>query len=103
MQIHPTTLSYDHYPSIYQVLESTIFMWLIVIVTLVVASWVLSKLWYIHSIPKHLAKERELGQAKLIFWLCILGLFYKPLWVLAVLAIVTDWAKLQLWIRGAMS
>lgn len=103
MQIHSTSLIYEHYPSIYPVLESVVFMWVLVIVSLSVAGWVVSKLWYIHSIPKHLAKERGLGQAKLIFWLCILGLFYKPLWILAVLAIVIDWEKLQQWIRGAVS
>lgn len=63
MKIHPTTLVYDAYPSVYNILESTLFMWFIVAVTL--------------------------------------GMFYKPLWIIAVLAIVTDWDKLQQWIRGA--
>ncbi len=103
MKIHPTTLTYEHYPSVYGLLESHIFMWFVVIVTVGIAIWVIAKLWHIHSIPKHLAKEKGLSQAKLIFWLCILGLFYKPLWIFAVLAIVTDWEKIQQWIKGAMS
>ena len=42
-------------------------------------------------------------QAKLIFWLCMLGLIWKPLWVIAVIAIVTDWDKAQLWFKGTRS
>ncbi|WP_028863261.1 hypothetical protein [Psychromonas aquimarina] len=103
MKIHPTNLTYEHYPSVYGLLESTAFMWFVVIVTVGIALWVISKLWYVHSIPKHLAKDKGLAQAKLVFWLCILGLFFKPLWILAVLAIVTDWNKLQQWIKGAVS
>ncbi|WP_432469367.1 Mg2+ and Co2+ transporter [Agarivorans sp. QJM3NY_29] len=91
MVIHPTTFHYQHYPTVYGLLESLAFMWFVVLVTLGIAIWLIAKLWHIHSIPKHLAQEQGLAQAKLIFWLCILGLFYKPLWILAVLAIVTDW------------
>ncbi|MFA0071875.1 Mg2+ and Co2+ transporter, partial [Vibrio breoganii] len=29
MKIHPTTLVYDAYPSVYNILESTLFMWFI--------------------------------------------------------------------------
>ncbi|MDF2153545.1 Mg2+ and Co2+ transporter [Vibrio sp. CAU 1672] len=100
MEIHPTTLTYDTYPSVYPLLESIAFMWFVVIVTVAIAVWVIAKLWHIHSLPKHLAKERGLAQAKLVFWLCLLGLAYKPLWILAVIAIVTDWDKAQLWIKG---
>ncbi len=103
MKIHPTELEYDQLPSIYGLLESIGFMWFVVVITIAIAVWVLNKLWYIHSIPKHLAKEKGLAQAKLVFWLCILGLFYKPLWVLAVLAIVTDWDKVQQWLKGAFA
>ncbi|WP_239502677.1 Mg2+ and Co2+ transporter [Vibrio astriarenae] len=78
-------------------------MWFVVVVTVAIAVWVIAKLWHIHSIPKHLAKERGLAQAKLVFWLCLLGLVYKPLWILAVIAIVTDWDKVQLWLKGARS
>ncbi len=103
MQIHSTTLVYESLPSVYKLLESEILMWFVVLVTVAIISWALAKLWHIHSIPKHLAKEKGLAQAKLIFWLCILGLAWKPLWVLAVLAIVTDWDKVQEWIRGTKS
>ncbi len=103
MQIHSTTLTYDQLPSVYGLLESIIFMWFIVIVTLAITTWILSKLWHIHSIPKHVAKERNLPQEKLVFWLCILGLAYKPLWVLAVLSIVIDWQRIQEWLRGVKS
>ena len=103
MEIHSTSLEYDQLPSVMPLLDSAIFMWFVVIVTSGVFVWIAAKLWMIHSIPKHLAKEKGLAQAKLIFWLCILGLAWKPLWVLAVLAIVTDWDKAQQWIRGSRS
>lgn len=103
MLIHPTNLTYKTYPSVYPLLESIEFMWFVVVVTVAIAVWVVAKLWHIHSIPKHLAKERGLAQAKLVFWLCLLGLVYKPLWILAVIAIVTDWDKVQLWLKGARS
>ncbi|MCE2572380.1 Mg2+ and Co2+ transporter [Motilimonas eburnea] len=100
MKIHPTTLDYEAYPSVFPLLESMVFMWFVIVVTVAIAVWVIAKLWQVHSIPKHLAKERGLAQAKLVFWLCLLGLVFKPLWVLAVIAIVTDWDKVQHWIRG---
>ncbi len=103
MKIHPTELHYDQLPSIYPLLEATGFMWFVVVITIAILVWVLNKLWYIHSLPKHLAKEKGLGQAKLIFWLCMIGLFYKPLWIIAVLIIVTDWNKVQQWIRGVQA
>ncbi len=103
MQIHPTSLEFESLPSIYALLDSIVFMWFIILVTVGIISWVAAKIWHIHSIPKHLAKEKGLAQAKLIFWMCILGLVWKPLWVLAVLAIVTDWDKVQTWFRGAQS
>ncbi len=103
MEIHSTTLTYETLPSVYMLLESVTFMWFVVLVTVGIISWGLAKLWHVHSIPKHMAKEKGLAQAKLIFWLCILGLAWKPLWVIAVLAIVTDWDKVQEWLRGAKS
>ncbi len=103
MKIHATTLLYEELPSVYKLLDSLVFMWFVVLVTVGIISWCLAKLWHVHSIPKHLAKEKGLAQAKLVFWLCILGLAWKPLWVLAVLAIVTDWDKVQLWLKGARS
>ncbi|MCZ4338674.1 Mg2+ and Co2+ transporter [Shewanella colwelliana] len=100
MHIHSTSLTYESLPSVYRLLDSIGFMWFVVLITLGIIVWVAAKLWHIHSIPKHLAKEKGLAQAKLVFWLCVLGLIWKPLWILAVLAIVTDWDKVQLWIRG---
>ncbi|WP_394230354.1 Mg2+ and Co2+ transporter [Shewanella colwelliana] len=100
MHIHSTSLTYESLPSVYRLLDSIGFMWFVVLITLGIIVWVATKLWHIHSIPKHLAKEKGLAQAKLVFWLCVLGLIWKPLWILAVLAIVTDWDKVQLWIRG---
>ncbi|WP_394130116.1 Mg2+ and Co2+ transporter [Shewanella maritima] len=100
MRINDTTLIFEETPSVYMLLQSTEFMWFIVIFTIALLTWVTAKLWQIHSIPKHLAKEKGLAQAKLVFWLSILGLAWKPLWVLAVIAIVTDWDKVQDWIKG---
>lgn len=103
MKIHETALLYEQLPSVYGLLDSLIFMWFVVLVTVALIAWGLAKLWQVHSMPKHLAKEKGLAQAKLVFWLCLLGLAWKPLWVLAVLAIVTDWDKVQLWIKGTRS
>ncbi|WP_076414403.1 Mg2+ and Co2+ transporter [Shewanella sp. UCD-KL12] len=100
MRINDTSLQFEALPQVYPLLNSIEFMWFIVIVTIAIISWIAAKLWQIHSIPKHLAKEKGLAQAKLIFWLCILGLAWKPLWFLAALAIVTDWDKVQTWIKG---
>ncbi|WP_394201225.1 Mg2+ and Co2+ transporter [Shewanella waksmanii] len=100
MKIHPTELLYEQTPSVMRLLESVGFMWFITIVTIAIFSWVLLKLWHLHSLPKYLAKEKGMRQAKLVFWLCMLGLAWKPLWVLAVIAIVTDWDRVQEWIRG---
>ncbi|MEG3219655.1 Mg2+ and Co2+ transporter [Vibrio gigantis] len=100
MKIHSTLLEYESLPTVYKLLESIEFFWFVVVFTIAIVSWVVAKLWHIHSIPKHLAKEKGLAQAKLVFWMCILGLFWKPLWVVAVLAIVTDWDKVQEWIAG---
>lgn len=105
MKIHETTLEYQEevLPTVMPLLESHAFFWLVVLVTVGIFTWVAAKLWHIHSIPKYLAKEKGYSQAKLVFWLCILGLIWKPLWVLAVLTIVTDWDKVQQWIKEARS
>ncbi|MBW3695173.1 Mg2+ and Co2+ transporter [Vibrio sp. T187] len=101
MKIHQSSLSYESLPSVYQLLDTPIFMWVIALSTIALFAWVLNRLWFIHSIPKSKAKELNLGQSKLVFWLCILGIAWKPLWVAAVLAIVTDWDKVQLWLKEA--
>lgn len=101
MIIHSTSLTYEALPTVYPLLNTPIFMWAIVIFTVLLLCWVLKKLWYIHSLPKMKAKEEGLAQAKLIFWLCIMGLVWKPLWIAAVIAIVTDWSKIQHWLKGA--
>ena len=62
--------------------------------------WAIAKLWSLHSIPKALAKEKGFRQGKLVFWLCMLGLIWKPLWVLAVMAVVIDWDALADWLRS---
>jgi hypothetical protein len=100
MKIHPSP--YDQYvdpPTIMAVLDSIAFFWLIVSVTLVMFSWLAWKLWQLHSIPKRFARERGWRQARLMFWLTLLGLIWKPLWILAVILVVTDWEALADWIR----
>ena len=100
MRIHETNLVYENLPSVMTLLDSVAFMWFVTLVTLGIFSWIALKLWHLHSLPKYLANERGMQQAKLIFWLCMLGIVWKPLWVLAVIAIVTDWDKAQEWIKG---
>jgi hypothetical protein len=78
-------------------------MWVVTTATVLLFVWIAAKLWHIHSIPKKLAKEKNLSQAKFVIWLCLLGLIWKPLWVVAVLTIVIDWDKFQLWIKEARS
>ena len=58
MQIHPTSLEFENLPSVYALLDSIVFMWFIILVTVGIISWVAAKIWHIHSIPKHLAKEK---------------------------------------------
>ncbi|QFU21373.1 Mg2+ and Co2+ transporter [Shewanella eurypsychrophilus] len=103
MKIHDTSLTFDDMPSLMVLLDSVAFMWFIALVTVSIFSWVAIKLWHLHSLPKYMAKEKGMHQAKLIFWLCMLGLIWKPLWVIAVIAIVTDWDKAQLWFKGTRS
>ena len=100
MKIHNTDLVYENLPSVMTLLDSVAFMWVVTLITIGIFSWATLKLWHLHSLPKYLAKEQGMQQAKLVFWLCMLGLFWKPLWVLAVIAIVTDWDRAQEWIRG---
>ncbi|GLS82795.1 Mg2+ and Co2+ transporter [Paraferrimonas haliotis] len=103
MKIHPSSLEFEQLPSVYPLLDSVGFMWFVILVTLGIVIWCIAKLWQVHSIPKKLAKERGMSQASLVFWLCIMGLFVKPLWIIAVLIIVTDWDKIQQWIKGAQA
>jgi hypothetical protein len=103
MKIHSTDLTYEAYPKVMPLLETPVFMWLILFITLGIMFFVLKKLWNVHSIPKHLAKERGYSQAKLVFWLCILGLAWKPLWIAAVLMMVVDWTALQNWFRESVT
>ena len=101
MKIHPSY--YDEYvdpPRIMGVLDSTVFFWLVVIVTLAMLSWLAWKLWELHSVPKRLSRERGWKQARLVFWLTLLGLVWKPLWVLAVILVATDWDAFADWIRS---
>ena len=34
-----------------------------------------------------------------MFWLTLLGVIWKPLWILAVILVVTDWDALADWVR----
>ncbi len=49
MKIHETTLLYEQLPSVYTLLDSTLFMWVIVLITVGIISWCLAKLWHVHS------------------------------------------------------
>ena len=100
MQIHQTTLTYDELPSVMLLLDTTIFMWIVLISTLALVIWLGMKFWQYHSLPKVIAKKKNMAQTQFIFWLCMLGLVWKELWVLAVLAITIDWSLVQQWIRG---
>lgn len=101
MKIHPSP--YDQYvdpPTIMGLLDSTAFFWFVVVVTVAMLFWLALKLWELHSIPKKLAREKGWKQARLVFWLTLLGLIWKPLWVLAVILVVTDWVAFADWIRA---
>ena len=80
-------------------LDSVLFFWLVVLVTTGLFAWLAWKLWSLHSIPKQIAKKQGWSQARLVFWLCMLGLIWKPLWVVAVVLVVIDWDALANWIR----
>jgi len=100
VKIHQTNLEYEHLPTLIGLLDSHIFFWVIVLVTTSVFIWAIAKLWSLHSIPKVLAKEKGFRQGKLVFWLCMLGLIWKPLWILAVMAVVIDWGAFEDWVRS---
>ncbi len=100
MKIYPATLEYEQLPSVMGLLNSVAFYWFVVLVTTGVFVWLIAKLWSLHSIPKVLAKEKGYAQGRLVFWLCMLGLIWKPLWILAVMAVVVDWDALTDWLRS---
>jgi hypothetical protein len=98
MLIHETGFTYALMPSVMGLLNSHIFFWFVVLVTVGVVVFLAAKLWHLHSIPKY--QSKGMSQAKLVFWMTLLGLFFKPLWIFAVACIVIDWTALQNWIRG---
>jgi hypothetical protein len=101
MTIHPSPYTeYVNPPAIMGLLDSVVFFWLVVILTMGIFAFIAWKLWGLHSIPKQLAKQRGWKQAQLVFWLCMLGLIWKPLWVAAVVLVVIDWEALADWIRA---
>ncbi|MGS0725276.1 Mg2+ and Co2+ transporter, partial [Shewanella sp. 0m-11] len=71
MKIHDTDLVYESLPSIMVLLDSVAFMWVVTLITVAIFAWTGLKLWQLHSLPKYLAKERGMQQAKLVFWLCM--------------------------------
>lgn len=99
MEIHDIYYDYSALPSdaVMLLLESSLFMWLIVIVTVGMVVWLVTKAWQIHCIPKKQASGS--AQAKLVIWLSLLGLFWKPLWLLAVILILIDWQAMATWLR----
>jgi len=99
VKIHPTTFEYEHLPAVMGLLDSVAFFWFVVLFTMVLLIWLIAKLWSLHSIPKVLAREKGYTQGRLVFWLTMLGMIWKPLWVLAVLAVVVDWDALANWLR----
>ncbi|SET09374.1 Mg2+ and Co2+ transporter [Thalassotalea agarivorans] len=100
MNIHETSLAYNELPSVMALLDSVAFFWVIIIVTTGIFAFVAWKLWQLHCIPKKIAKEKGLPQANLIFWLSICGLFFKPLWILAILLMAIDYTALRTWLKG---
>lgn len=100
MVIHPINLEYEHLPEVMGLLDSMAFYWFIVLLTLSIVIWLIATLWTLHSLPKKLAKEKDFAQVKLVFWLAMLGLIWKPLWILAVMAVVIDWNALTNWLRS---
>ena len=100
MKIHPTTLEYENTPGIIGLLDSNGFFWFIVLVTVSTFIWAIWKLWKLHSLPKYQAKDKGYSQGRLVFWLCMIGLFVKPLWILAIILVVIDWDALRNWLRG---
>jgi hypothetical protein len=81
-------------------LDSVVFFWFVVLVTTGIFVWLAWNLWKLHSIPKQISKREGWSQARLVFWLCMLGLIWKPLWVIAVIVVVIDWDALANWIRS---
>ncbi|MBY5921203.1 Mg2+ and Co2+ transporter [Ferrimonas balearica] len=99
MKVHSDIdLGWDQVPAVLPILDANEFMWVLIAVSVGILGYVAAKLWKLHSLPKMIAKERGISQAKLVFWMCIFGLFYKPLWIAAVLCLVTDWTAVRHWL-----
>ncbi|CAK3538241.1 Mg2+ and Co2+ transporter [Vibrio crassostreae] len=97
MKIHEITMEYKELPSVIALLESMPFYWVIITVTLGVFIVISAKLWHLHSLPKYASKGT--AQGKVVFWMTALGLFYKPLWIIAVITVLVDWDAIQRWIK----
>lgn len=101
MKVHDYVYEYSSMPNdtVMTLLNTELFMWVTLFFSIVFTVVVLSKLWKLHTIPKRLAKERGYSQVRLVVWLTLLGLFWKPLWIAAVLIVAIDWTAMTSWIK----
>ncbi|GAM54997.1 permease of the major facilitator superfamily [Vibrio ishigakensis] len=78
--------------------DKPVFMGFLAAMTLLTLSLAVWGYWVVHSMPKK--HSEHTGQAKLVFWLCMLGFFWGWLWIAAILIVVTDWSKIANVIKG---
>ncbi|MCL2912937.1 magnesium transporter [Shewanella corallii] len=95
--IHGQHLSEGDYyphgvPNILGLLDSTLFMGFIVMVTIAVAVYVLYLFWQLHEVAVHRAKAVASVHTQLVFALSLCGLFlHKAWWVLAIVIAFARW------------
>lgn len=94
--VHPLPDDPGYYPegvpSIMGLLNSSLFMGFIFVVTLGVVAYVLYLFWCLHEVAVHRAKALESVNTQLVFALSLCGLFIdKAWWVLAIIIAFARW------------
>lgn len=94
--IHSSHLPDDYFPqgvpNILGLLDSSLFMGFIVVVTIAVAVYVLYLFWQLHEVAVHRAKAMASVHTQLVFALSLCGLFlHKAWWVLAIVIAFARW------------
>ncbi|MBY5993968.1 magnesium transporter [Ferrimonas balearica] len=93
--VHGQDLPVDYFaevPAIMVLLDAEWFMGFLFVVTLALVVLLLKLLWNLHEIPVHKAQGENHLLTKVIFGLCLCGLFInKAWWVLAIILAFTPW------------
>ena len=103
--VHHNNLPDDYWSSVSVLkpilLDAPGFLAVLAIMTMISIAFVVWAYLKLHSLPEKYSEHT--GQIRLVYWLCILGLFFNWLWVAAVVIVVTDWAKIADALSGRRS